>query len=105
MSKLRFIRGGFVEQNSIAPLKVTQPLYRREKRQDQTYVVKIPILTRRSPSFVPYLVDNLWEWRRPEHLPNRRHAVFANTDCDAIQVSGSCFNIQMFGICKGQMDS
>jgi len=33
--------------------------------------------TRRPPGNVPYLVDNLWEWRRPAVFPNRRHAVYA----------------------------
>ena len=34
--------------------------------------------TRRPPSNVPYMVDNLWEWARPEEYPNRRHAKFAS---------------------------
>lgn len=34
--------------------------------------------TRRTPGNVPYLVDNLWEYLRPENLPSRRHAVYAS---------------------------
>lgn len=34
--------------------------------------------TRRPPSNIPYVVDNIWEWLRPEHMPNRRHAAYAN---------------------------
>lgn len=34
--------------------------------------------TRRAPSNVPYIVDNLWEWKRPDGFPNRRYSVFAS---------------------------
>lgn len=34
--------------------------------------------TRRLPSNVPYLVDNLWEYLRPAGKPSRRHAVYAS---------------------------
>lgn len=34
--------------------------------------------SRRTPGNVPYLVDNLWEYLRPENLPSRRHAVYAS---------------------------
>ena len=34
--------------------------------------------TRRIPGNVPYLVDNLWEWLRPEGRPSRRHAAYAS---------------------------
>lgn len=33
---------------------------------------------RRLPGNVPYLVDNLWEFCRPEHLPSRRHSLYAS---------------------------
>jgi len=32
----------------------------------------------RPPVSVPNLVDNLWEWARPEHFPSRRFAIFAS---------------------------
>ena len=32
----------------------------------------------RLPSNVSYVVDNLWEYLRPNHLPSRRHAVYAS---------------------------
>lgn len=35
-------------------------------------------LTRRTPSNVPYLVDNIWEWLRPEHFPSRRFSAYAS---------------------------
>jgi len=34
--------------------------------------------TVRIPSNVPYIVDNLWEWLRPENMPSRRHAIYAS---------------------------
>ncbi|QOL48539.1 hypothetical protein [Massilia litorea] len=33
---------------------------------------------RRLPSVIPYLVDNLWEYARPDGQPSRRHAVYAS---------------------------
>lgn len=34
--------------------------------------------SRRPPGNVPYVVDNLWEWKRPSGFPNRRHSLFAS---------------------------
>ncbi len=34
--------------------------------------------TRRPPSNVPYVVDNLWAWTRPEAYPDRRRSKFAS---------------------------
>jgi hypothetical protein len=34
--------------------------------------------SRRPPSNVPYVVDNLWEWTRPEAYPDRRCSKFAS---------------------------
>ena len=34
--------------------------------------------TVRLPGNVPYVIDNLWEHLRPDHLPSRRHAVYAS---------------------------
>lgn len=34
--------------------------------------------TRRLPSNVPYLIDNIWEYLRPTNRPSRRHAVYAS---------------------------
>jgi hypothetical protein len=33
---------------------------------------------RRLPSNIPYMVDNLWEFTRPQDRPSRRHAVYAS---------------------------
>jgi hypothetical protein len=34
--------------------------------------------SRRAPSNVPYLVDNVWEFLRPDHAPSRRHSTYAS---------------------------
>lgn len=34
--------------------------------------------TMRPPGNVPYIVDNLWEWKRPKNYPDRRRSVFAS---------------------------
>lgn len=40
--------------------------------------------TNRPPGNVPYLIDNLWEWARPEEFPNRRHSVYA---CPTVELA------------------
>jgi hypothetical protein len=37
-----------------------------------------PATTSRAPGNVPYFVDNIWEWLRPEGAPSRRRAAFAS---------------------------
>lgn len=37
-----------------------------------------PPTTLRVPRNVPYLIDNLWEWLRPEDFPSRRQSAFAS---------------------------
>jgi hypothetical protein len=36
--------------------------------------------TPRPPGNVPYLLDNIWEWLRPEGYPSRRFSAFASPD-------------------------
>jgi hypothetical protein len=46
--------------------------------------------TMRPPLNVPYIVDNLWEWKRPHEYPNRRFSVFASpTKALAIASAGT----------------
>ena len=52
-------------------------IYRAEKGIG-SQTVKTPHDTRRQPAHVPYLVDNLWEWARPDEYPNRRYSKFAH---------------------------
>ena len=34
--------------------------------------------TKRAPSNIPYLIDNIWEYLRPDNYPSRRHAAYAS---------------------------
>ncbi len=34
--------------------------------------------TMRPPENIPYIVDNLWEWKRPEKYPNRRFSAYGS---------------------------
>jgi hypothetical protein len=52
-------------------------IYRAEGEGAGEEVRKRRLSTRRAPLNVPYLVDNLWEWTRPDGYPNRRHSLFA----------------------------
>lgn len=49
-------------------------LFRRERKSTGD-LKRRKMPTRRVPSNVPYVVDNLWEWTRPEGYPSRRFAV------------------------------
>jgi hypothetical protein len=57
-------------------------LYRATRREGQNgedfrHVALFP--SRRIPANIPYLVDNIWEYLRPESAPSRRFAAFAST--------------------------
>lgn len=58
--------------------------------------------TRRVPGNVPYLVDNLWEWARPDHCPSRRYAVYASPSPELAHeaggaVGGSVYRVEFLG--------
>lgn len=53
-------------------------LYRAEPYTDGLHEAQRPRDSVRLPSNVPYVVDNLWEYLRPSHMPCRRHAVYAS---------------------------
>lgn len=55
-----------------------------------------PQPTRRAPGNVPYIVDNLWEWTRPESFPNRRHSVYASPTAELAKSAGGAFGGQVF---------
>lgn len=44
--------------------------------------------TMRGPGNVPYIIDNLWEWLRPEDYPNRRFAAYASPSQELALKSG-----------------
>ncbi|WP_156962551.1 hypothetical protein [Salinisphaera hydrothermalis] len=60
-----------------------------------------PRPTARPPGNVPYVVDNLWEWVRPSHMPCRRHAVYASPSPHLALASGadgsSAFRVDLSG--------
>lgn len=47
--------------------------------------------TRRLPSNIPYMVDNLWEYLRPANKPSRRHAVYASPSVELALQNASAF--------------
>lgn len=55
------------------------PIFRAVPRSgfDESKIYR-PHATTRLPGNVPYLVDNLWEYARPEDVVSRRHAVYAS---------------------------
>lgn len=54
-------------------------LYRAVPREGfETNKVYRSQSTRRPPSNVPYLADNIWEHFRPDHMPSRRFSIFAS---------------------------
>lgn len=55
-------------------------------------------LTRRFPGNVPYVVDNLWEWRRPPAHPSRRHCVCASPSPDVAREAGGIKDGKVFRI-------
>lgn len=44
---------------------------------------------RRLPSNVPFVVDNIWEYTRPEGMPSRRHSVYASPSAELALKSAS----------------
>ena len=59
--------------------------------------------TMRPPRNVPYLVDNLWEWKRPKNYPNRRFSAYASPTAQlALQAAegGTAYTIEFNGIYK-----
>jgi len=60
--------------------------------------------TMRPPKNIPYLVDNLWEWKRPKEYPCRRLAVFASPNKEIAlksgKAGGTVFRVEFQGLCK-----
>ena len=64
--------------NQFIETQFMRDLYRSVVPGSDTFSPRGPFATRRIPAYVPYLVDNLWEWKRPEEFPSRRYAVLAS---------------------------
>lgn len=63
-------------------------LYRVESRKEQKITTCSKFKTMRVPRNVPYVVDNLWEWKRPDGYPCRRHSVYASPTPELAKESG-----------------
>ena len=63
----------------------TKPVY----NFDELIVCK---KTARPPGNVGYLVDNLWEWKRPDIYPNRRYSVYASPNMELARKFGGSGN-------------
>lgn len=66
-------------------------LYRAAPRRnfDPNFLVGRRRTTSRIPSNVPFVVDNLWEYLRPDLLPSRRRAVYASPSPELALASAS----------------
>jgi hypothetical protein len=53
-------------------------LYRCLSKESYSSEIKHHKKTKRLPNNVPYFVDNIWEWLRPDNMPTRRLAVYAS---------------------------
>lgn len=62
-------------------------LYRFDSKTGADEELQYPRATVRPPGNVPYIVDNLWEWARPDGFPSRRRAVFASPCPDLAKAS------------------
>lgn len=62
--------------------------FRSEQKRDGVLDVRHTRATHRPPGNVPYLVDNLWEWSRPEGFPCRRRSVFASPTIELAKQNG-----------------
>jgi hypothetical protein len=47
---------------------------------------------------VPFYVDNIWEWLRPENYPSRRFSAFASPKPEQAAESASCRLDQVYGV-------
>jgi hypothetical protein len=56
---------------------------------------------------VPYVVDNVWEWLRPDYYPSRRHAAYASSTPElALQNASSVGNNQAdYIVCELTMNN
>jgi len=67
--------------------------------QNKVYVAQN---TRRMPSNIPYLVDNIWEWLRPEEFPSRRFAAYASPTFELALENASAVgnNPKLYTVCE-----
>jgi hypothetical protein len=63
-------------------------------------------LTNRLPSNLPYFVDNLLEWNRPQAMPSRRRAIYASPTPELALENASAGGISRdeYLVCKVEVD-
>lgn len=69
-----------VPMSSSSPPPITPTgLFRSVPQETDLHaVIRTQTATMRPPGNVAYVVDNLWEWKRPPQFPSRRFAAFAS---------------------------
>lgn len=75
-------------------------IFRAVPKLEKTPQLKNYHTTMRSPGNVPYVVDNLWEWKRPKNYPNRRHSFCASPTPElALEAAegGTAYNVEFKG--------
>jgi len=80
-------------------------LYRSEIPSDSTLKLHFWKKSRRIPGNVPYVVDNLWEWKRPAIFPSRQHSIYASPSVAIAKKSGgdgkeTVFRVVINGACS-----
>jgi len=73
-------------------------MYRLDQAGSENHNPHAAKPTRRAPGNVPYVVDNLWEWSRPEGFPSRRHCVCASPRAQLAQQLGGTGGGRVFTI-------
>ena len=54
--------------------------------------------TPRAPGNVPFYIDNIWEWLRPDNFPSRRLSAFAAPRAEGAAASASCSLDQVYRV-------
>jgi len=85
-----------MNNNNLAGHQAFAPMYRLDNAASAGSHKPRP--TRRAPGNVPYVVDNLWEWSRPEEFPSRRHCVCASPSAALAQQLGGTSGGAVFTI-------
>ncbi len=87
-----------MNRNNLSGHKIFAPMYRldtADAAQNNPYKSRP---TRRAPGNVPYVVDNLWEWCRPEGFPSRRQCVCASPNAKLAAELGGATDGKVFTV-------
>ncbi len=84
-----------VDRSSIGSWDVSM-IYRATDKYDPGVIAAA--ITPRAPGNVPFLVDNIWEWLRPEEFPSRRFAAFASPRREQAAASAGCSLDQVYAV-------